>query len=159
NGGTANGGVDTSAAQTFTITVKPPNSPPVADSQTGQQAVSATEDTTKTITLTASDADDNALTFSIVVGQGPSDGSLGALGAPDCSAVNTCSATVDYTPDPNFNGSDSFKFKVNDGSADSNNATVDINVAAVNDAPTDIQLSNASIDENQPSGTNVGTLT
>ncbi len=40
-----------------------------------------------------------------------------------------------YTPTLNFNGSDSFTYKANDGTADSNTATVTITVNAVNDAP------------------------
>jgi hypothetical protein len=40
-----------------------------------------------------------------------------------------------YTPAANFSGSDIFTFKANDGSADSNTATVTVTVAAVNDAP------------------------
>jgi VCBS repeat-containing protein len=40
-----------------------------------------------------------------------------------------------YTPDPNFNGSDSFTYVANDGSVDSNIATVTITVNAVNDVP------------------------
>ncbi|HEV8168083.1 MAG TPA: DNA/RNA non-specific endonuclease, partial [Pyrinomonadaceae bacterium] len=41
-----------------------------------------------------------------------------------------------YTPAPNFHGSDSFTFKVNDGGAqDSNTSTVDITVTEVNDTP------------------------
>src|SRR5207248_1123441 len=40
-----------------------------------------------------------------------------------------------YTPSANYNGPDSFTFKANDGSLDSNVATVTITVAAVNDAP------------------------
>src|SRR5207237_921248 len=40
-----------------------------------------------------------------------------------------------YTPALNFNGSDSFTYKANDGTADSNVATVTIAVSAVNDAP------------------------
>jgi hypothetical protein len=40
-----------------------------------------------------------------------------------------------YTPEANFNGTDSFTYKVNDGQADSLVATVRLNVAAVNDAP------------------------
>src|SRR4029077_15269241 len=42
---------------------------------------------------------------------------------------------VTYTPDPNFNGTDSFTFTVNDGSLTSNFATVSITINAVNDAP------------------------
>ena len=40
-----------------------------------------------------------------------------------------------YTPAANYNGPDSFTYKANDGQADSNVATVSINVGAVNDAP------------------------
>jgi VCBS repeat-containing protein len=40
-----------------------------------------------------------------------------------------------YTPDANYNGSDSFTYKANDGSLDSNTATVTITISAVNDAP------------------------
>ena len=40
-----------------------------------------------------------------------------------------------YTPDANFNGTDSFTYHANDGSADSNIATVTLTVAPVNDAP------------------------
>src|SRR5438093_8238476 len=44
-------------------------------------------------------------------------------------------ASFSYTPDANFNGSDSFTYKANDGTLDSNVATVSITVNAVNDAP------------------------
>ena len=40
-----------------------------------------------------------------------------------------------YTPSGNYNGSDSFVYKVNDGTADSNLATVTLTITAVNDAP------------------------
>ena len=40
-----------------------------------------------------------------------------------------------YTPNANFNGTDSFTYQANDGTADSNVATVTITVNAVNDAP------------------------
>ena len=40
-----------------------------------------------------------------------------------------------YTPNANFNGADSFTYTANDGTADSNVATVTITVDAVNDAP------------------------
>lgn len=40
-----------------------------------------------------------------------------------------------YTPTANYFGSDSFVYRVNDGQADSNLATVTLNIQAVNDAP------------------------
>src|SRR5204863_165228 len=40
-----------------------------------------------------------------------------------------------YTPVANYNGTDTFTYKANDGSLDSNTVTVTITIAAVNDAP------------------------
>ena len=71
SGGLANGGANTSAPQSFTITVNAVNDAPVA---TGQ-GVSTTEDTdSAAITLAATDIDSAALTYSIVTG--PSHGTL-----------------------------------------------------------------------------------
>ena len=106
------------ATQTFTVTAA--NTAPVANAQ----SVSTNEDTAKTITLTGTDADGTSLTFAI--GTGPSHGSLGSIGAVTCTgtAPKSCSADVTYTPALNYNGSDSFTFKVNDGTVDSAAATV-----------------------------------
>src|SRR5204862_302360 len=43
--------------------------------------------------------------------------------------------TAQFTPSANYNGPASFTFQANDGSLDSNTATVAITVTAVNDAP------------------------
>jgi large repetitive protein len=131
SGGTANGGVDTSAERTFTITVTRANHAPTA----ADQSVSTAEDTAKTITLTGGDPDGDSLSFSIV--SGPQHGSLGAIGAVSCSgSPSACSAEVQYTPAANYNGPDSFTFKTNDGHLDSTtNGTISITVTPVNDAP------------------------
>jgi hypothetical protein len=63
-----------------------------------------------------------------------------------------------YTPDTDYAGDDTFSYKANDGSADSNAATVTIHVAAVNDNPTDISLTNNSINENDVIGATIGSL-
>ena len=49
--------------------------------------------------------------------------------------VFSADGSYTYTPDANFNGSDSFTYKVNDGTADSGIQTISITVNPVNDAP------------------------
>lgn len=95
------------------------NTPPLAVS------VSATvnEDTAATITLVTSDLDEDQLSYRLVAD--PSHGTLSGTGP-----------ALTYTPEPNYNGPDSFIYVVNDGEVDSNSATVSITVAAVNDEPT-----------------------
>jgi len=94
------------------------NTPPVANAQ----SVATNEDTAVSITLTATDAENDSLTYSIVTS--PGNGTL--TGTPP---------NITYIPSANFNGGDSFTFKANDGSADSNVAIVTITVSPVNDAP------------------------
>src|SRR5204862_145694 len=48
---------------------------------------------------------------------------------------NASTGTYQYVPNLNANGSDSFTFKVSDGTVNSNTATVTIAINAVNDAP------------------------
>ena len=134
DGGTADGGADTSATVNFTIEVVPPNAVPVAQSQTGGSALETLENDDVLITLSATDGDDEDLTFTILTP--PTNGALGAISAVDCASTpNTCTATVTYAPTGDTNGLDQFTFSVNDGNVDSNTATVEIDVTPVNDAP------------------------
>ncbi len=99
-------------------------------------SVTLNEDIPIIITANASDTDDPSLIFSIVTG--PSHGTLGSLSVPSCAPTGigaSCTATVLYTPIRNFDGADSFTFKVNDGVLDSNIATISLVVHPVNDAP------------------------
>ena len=90
------------------------------------QAVSTNEDTALPITLTGSDADGNALTYTVVTQ--PAHGTV-VQGAPG-------SASVTYTPAANYSGADSFTVRNNDGRVDSNEvATISVTVGAVNDPP------------------------
>jgi len=110
--------VDAFAALNWTAIPPVPNNPPVASNQ----SVITNEDTAVPITLTATDPDGDALTYSVVT--------LPANGILTGTAPN-----VTYTPNPNYNGSDSFTFKANDGKVDSNIAMVSIKVNPVNDPP------------------------
>ena len=80
------------------------------------------EDEPKSFTLKANDEDGDPLTYEII--RDPAHGTLTGSGA-----IRT------YKPGPDFNGSDYFIFKVNDGNFDSNETTVNIQVDPVNDAP------------------------
>jgi autotransporter-associated beta strand protein len=113
-----NDGTIDSATATISITVNPVNDVPVTNAQT----VTTAEDTALPITLTATDADLDPLTYTIVAQ--PSNGTLTGT-APNMT----------FTPAANYNGSASFTFKVNDGTVDSATATVSITITPVNDAP------------------------
>ena len=111
NGSTAFAGEqNTSAIQSFLITVTAVNDLPVAFSATANVTVN----TPRTITLIASDQENSPLGYFIV--SPPAHGSLNTTQAP----------ILTYTPTAGYTGPDSFTFKVNDGDADSNVATVDI---------------------------------
>lgn len=111
-----NGG---SATGTVNVAVGEVNDPPEADDQ---PAVTTDEDVAVDITLTGTDPDGDALTFSVV--DEPTNGSLTGT-APDLT----------YTPDENYNGGDSFTFTANDGEFDSNTATVTITINPAQDPP------------------------
>jgi hypothetical protein len=67
--------------------------------------------------------------------------------------------SLSYQPDADFNGTDTFTYNAKDSHGSLSGAvTVTITVTPVNDQPTDVSLSPSSVEENQPSGTTVGTL-
>jgi|GEM_PF-2265567 len=103
------------------IVLDPLNTAPLASNAT----VNATEDTVYTGQLGASDADGDALTYTITA-----NGGRGTAAITDAAT-----GTFTYTPNPDQYGSDAFSFKVNDGTVDSADATVDVTIAGVNDAP------------------------
>ena len=82
-------------------------------------SVTTSEGTSVGITLQATDIDGDPLIFGTV--SGPSNGGLSGTADGD--------SQVTYTPNGGFTGSDSFAFKANDGTLDSNTATITINVS------------------------------
>ena len=131
-------------------------------------SVTAAEDSSVATTLSCTNLDADPLTYTIVSG-------------PTHGALSGTTPNLTYTPSADYNGPDSFTYKANDGSADSNVATVSITVSPVNDQPvatggnastdedtsviipvaTDVDSSviNVSCEINPPNGPVVGTVT
>ena len=94
------------------------NNAPIAN----DQSVVAFEEMSIDIVLSATDKDDDSLTYTI-------------FNYPVHGKVTLSGKAATYTPTSNYNGADSFTFKANDGTIDSNVATISITVNPVNDAP------------------------
>jgi hypothetical protein len=125
----------TSNTATVTITVTSDNDLP----QANDVSVSGDEDGQPvTITLAGTDADGDALTPSVETS--PRFGTLGGGLTP---------GTVRYTPGLNFNGDDSFTFKVQDPAGAFDIGTVNIHINPTNDAPV-VQPARATTPESTP---------
>ncbi len=123
------GSNDSAAPATVTITVNPANVAPVANADTYDVNEDAILDVVAPGVLDNDiDVDLDPLTAVLVTG--PSNA------RPDPgSFVLNADGSFHYEPDVNFNGTDSFTYIANDGTVDSAEVTVTINVIAQNDAP------------------------
>ncbi len=124
NGGTA--------TATVNVCVKPVNDGPKAE----DDSVSTDEDTSITIDVLAndSDVDGDALTIE-------------SHGQPANGIVTlNADGTFSYTPNADFNGTDSFSYTVSDGNGGTSTATVTVVVAPLNDGPAAMD-DQASVDE------------
>ncbi|GGD32703.1 Ig-like domain-containing protein [Sinisalibacter lacisalsi] len=113
-----NGGTDTA---TVSVEVTPVNDAPVA----GDDSTSTDEDTAVVIDVLANDSDVDGDMLEVTEVGDPSNGTVEIN--PD--------GTLTYTPDPDYNGPDSFTYTVSDGNGGTDTATVNIDVTPVNDAP------------------------
>jgi F5/8 type C domain/Bacterial Ig domain/Fibronectin type III domain/Putative Ig domain len=88
------------------------------------QSVATPQNTPLRITLTGTDAEQAALNYEI-------------LSAPKNGKLSGTAPNLTYSPNTNYNGSDSFTFRTNDGITDSASAVVSITVTTANfpDAP------------------------
>ena len=116
------------ATDTFDLTVGAVNDAPVANGD----AYATNEDTPLTVTAALgvlandTDADTPPASLTAVLVAGPSNAASFALNGD---------GSFSYTPNSNFFGGDSFTYKANDGTSDSNIATVTITVNPINDPP------------------------
>ena len=117
---------------TATINITPVNDPPVANAQ----SLSTNEDNALAITLTGSDVETPSPVFSLVT-------------TPGHGALSGSLPNLTYTPAANYNGPDSFVFRVTDANGAADTATIDITVVPVNDAPTAVGA-NLSTNQDTP---------
>ena len=108
------------------------NSPPTAI----EGSIKTQEDTPVSISLKGTDPDGDLLSFKIVA-------------EPVHGTLSGTEPNLIYTPNANFNGTDSLTFKVNDGTTDSNPVTYSIIVTPFNDPPVAAD-DNVEIQEDTP---------
>ncbi|MEA4921060.1 MAG: tandem-95 repeat protein, partial [Clostridiaceae bacterium] len=112
----------TSGVERITITVASVNDVPTALTT----SITTDEDLAFTGYLKATDVENSTLTYAIV--SGPSNGVI--------SGFDGATGLFTYTPNENVNGTDTFTYKVYDGTDYSDVTTVTVEITNVNDAPT-----------------------
>jgi VCBS repeat-containing protein len=128
---TISDGTSTDVVQTVSVTINAVDDRPVAESTS---ALSVTEDTAASGTITASEVDGQTLSYTYST---PSKGAI----TPGSDGAYT------YTPTANENGSDSFTVTISDGTSTDVVQTVSVNVAAVDDNPVAASASTLSVTE------------
>jgi len=134
-----NDGEQDGATVTVTISITPVNDAPVATADSyGPLAEGGTLNVNAASGVLANDTDaeNDPLTAALV--SGPSHAASFTLNAD---------GSFDYTHDGGETTSDSFSYKVNDGTVDGNTVTVNISITPVNDLPLAVADSYGPIDE------------
>lgn len=126
-----NGGTTTSR---INIGVTPVNDAPVSSNLN----LTTPEDTPISSQISASDIDGDSLTFTVI--GSPANGFV---------SLNPATGSFVYTPNANYNGSDSFTVSISDGNGGTTTSLVSIGVTPVNDGPTASHL-NLTTDEDVP---------
>ncbi|MCG8648772.1 MAG: Ig-like domain-containing protein, partial [Pirellulales bacterium] len=117
-------GAANSVVGTVTMTVNAVNDAPVA----GDNSYTTVEDQPLTVAAAGLLTDDTDIENDPLTAVKVSDPLNG-------SVVINSDGSFTYTPAANFNGTDTFTYRANDGSLNSNDATVTVTVTAENDAP------------------------
>ena len=114
------------------INILPINDEPIAN----DIEVIAWEDSTIIFNLSAFDVDLDDLVYSLV-------------SYPLNGSASLANNQIIYTPESNYNGSDSFSFIVSDSELTSNEANIDILISDVPDEPYLLEIPDASINEGE----------
>lgn len=139
----ADGAGGTDGPATVQVTVESANDLPVA----GDDQATTDEDVAVVIEVLGNDLDVDGDALSVIAANGGNGAvSIGSGGQ------------LTYTPDADFNGSDSISYTIDDGNGGRDTAEIKVTVNAVNDAPTDIALDDAVVSEAAGQGDLVGRL-
>jgi VCBS repeat-containing protein len=137
-----------SSTATMKVNVKPVNDAPTI-TEGSKVDVPMDEDGTPkafALTLNATDPDQDKLSWSIKT-----------QGSKGTAAIDS-NGLVSFKPTANSNGSDSFVVEVSDGK-ESSTITVNVTIAAINDAPAFTAIELPEVAENSAAGTLVGQVT
>jgi VCBS repeat-containing protein len=129
-----NGGTTTSL---ITIGVTPVNDAPISNNQ----SLVTDEDVAINGQVIASDVDGDTLNYSITANA--TNGSV---------ALNPATGAFVYTPNTNFNGSDSFVVTISDGNGGTATSLITIGVTPVNDAPVSSNLNLTTLEDTPVNG-------
>jgi len=113
-------GAGGTVTETLTVGVAPGNNAPVAVAD----SASTPEDTPVTINVLSNDSDPDGDSLAV---QSVTQGANGS--------VSTDGATVTYSPNANYNGTDAFTYQLTDGNGDIDSASVSVTVGGTNDPP------------------------
>ncbi|HEX2152992.1 MAG TPA: Ig-like domain-containing protein [Acidimicrobiia bacterium] len=139
DGGTVDpvGGID---EEPNTTTSSPTTTPPSTTATTAPDPTTTPTTTVPPPTAhddAASTQEEKTVTIDVISNDSPSGLALSAITDPPSSGdAVSVSGRVRYTPDTDFNGTDTFRYEACDGSGRCSTATVAVGVSPVNDAPT-----------------------
>ena len=136
-----NDGHGSTDSATVTITVTPVNDPPIANDDS---ATVAEDSINNLINVLANDIDPdyNPLTVTSVT-------------VPAHGTTSTNGVFIFYTPAPNYLGSDTFTYTINDAQGGIDSATVSIIITQVNDPPNAVDDSASVIEDSNANQINV----
>ena len=130
-----------SDSQAFTLTVINVNDAPIAENDNA----TATEDTQLVFTVLNNDSDPDGDTLTVAT-VSANNGTV---------TVNSADQSLNYSPNANFNGSDTINYTISDGNGGTATALVMVTVNGINDAPV-ANDDNANV--NEDSNINISVL-